>query len=348
MTEYWKSTEKKFCDFCKCWIANNRASIDFHERGKRHIGNVEKKIKDVGRKSQKDQKAKDYEARQLKIMEQNAMKSYMNDVYLKSDYSSQFVELPEGYAPEGEAGPSAMPTVKTQAELQAEAKQKIKEQAEMKAMQIQAERDAKEAAAKRAAEAAGSSYTPVVKLGPGATSTEVLGTQRLRPKNFRFQKKLPKWYEAKDKDDVSYYWNVITKATTYDKPADGFVSLELQERNRKEEEEKQKTREEQWQIMKNPLKNPLPECDKPTPFGAWTEVKSAEESEHVDLQLPKNNRVQPVLPVFTEEEMPEIKFKEKVVKSLAPGPGCSSEPVAFKKRKIQNFRGRQRKDDDDD
>lgn len=23
-TEYWKSTGKKFCDFCKCWIADNK------------------------------------------------------------------------------------------------------------------------------------------------------------------------------------------------------------------------------------------------------------------------------------------------------------------------------------
>lgn len=63
------------------------------------------------------------------MMEQKAMKSYMADVYLNADYSSQFTELPEDYAPDGVvAGPSAMPTVQTQADLQAEAKKKIKEQ----------------------------------------------------------------------------------------------------------------------------------------------------------------------------------------------------------------------------
>ena len=25
MTEYWKSQAKKFCDFCKCWISDNKA-----------------------------------------------------------------------------------------------------------------------------------------------------------------------------------------------------------------------------------------------------------------------------------------------------------------------------------
>lgn len=62
------------------------------------------------------------------MMEQKAMKSYMADVYLNADYSSQFTELPEDFVPEGVAGPSAMPTVQTQADLQAEAKKKIKEQ----------------------------------------------------------------------------------------------------------------------------------------------------------------------------------------------------------------------------
>lgn len=51
------------------------------------------------------------------------------------------------------------------------------------------------------------------------------------------------------------------------------MSIELQERNRKEEEEKVKKKEQQWQIMKNPLKMSLPESEKPSPFGQWTEVK---------------------------------------------------------------------------
>lgn len=89
-------------------------------------------------------------------------------------------------------------------------------QAEMRKMQIQAERDAKEAAAKRAAEAAaGPAFKAVVKLGPGATSTEVLGTEIKRSKNYRFQKKLPNWYEAKTDEGSLYYWNVITKGTCW-------------------------------------------------------------------------------------------------------------------------------------
>jgi hypothetical protein len=49
--------------------------------------------------------------------------------------------------------------------------------------------------------------------------------------------------------------------------------MELQERNKKEEEDKVKKKEQQWQIMKNPLRTSMPEAEKPTPFGQWTEVK---------------------------------------------------------------------------
>jgi len=69
-------------------------------------------------------------------------------------------------------------------------------------------------------------------------------------------------------------------------------------------------------------------------------------SEHVDLELPQQTRFQPELPTFTEEEAPEIKFKEKVIKSIAPSASSSGEPIAFKKRKIQKFQARQRNDDD--
>ena len=32
-TEYWKSNTRKFCEYCKCWFADNKASINFHEAG---------------------------------------------------------------------------------------------------------------------------------------------------------------------------------------------------------------------------------------------------------------------------------------------------------------------------
>lgn len=28
--DYWKSQEKKYCDFCKCWIADNKPVSNFN------------------------------------------------------------------------------------------------------------------------------------------------------------------------------------------------------------------------------------------------------------------------------------------------------------------------------
>ncbi len=28
MSEYWKSNAKKYCDYCKVWISDNKASIN--------------------------------------------------------------------------------------------------------------------------------------------------------------------------------------------------------------------------------------------------------------------------------------------------------------------------------
>ncbi|CAG7729967.1 unnamed protein product [Allacma fusca] len=56
MTEYWKSQEKTFCDICKCWLTDNKSSVDFHKNGKRHKENVEKRLKDIQRKNKSDEK----------------------------------------------------------------------------------------------------------------------------------------------------------------------------------------------------------------------------------------------------------------------------------------------------
>ena len=47
MSEYWKSNAKKYCDYCKVWISDNKASINIHESGKNHKDNVKAKLEDV-------------------------------------------------------------------------------------------------------------------------------------------------------------------------------------------------------------------------------------------------------------------------------------------------------------
>lgn len=67
--DYWKSQGRKFCDFCKCWIADNKPSIDFHEGGKKHKENVSKRLKEIHKNSAKQAKQNKKFADDIKKME---------------------------------------------------------------------------------------------------------------------------------------------------------------------------------------------------------------------------------------------------------------------------------------
>ncbi|XP_012062904.1 PREDICTED: WW domain-binding protein 4 [Atta cephalotes] len=78
--DYWKSQGRKFCDFCKCWIADNKPSIDFHEGGKKHKENVSKRLKEIHKNSAKQAKQNKKFEDDLKKMENAAMAAYLKDV----------------------------------------------------------------------------------------------------------------------------------------------------------------------------------------------------------------------------------------------------------------------------
>jgi len=67
--DYWKSQSRKFCDFCKCWIADNKPSIDFHEGGKKHKENVSKRLKEIHKNSAKQMKQNKKFEHDIKKME---------------------------------------------------------------------------------------------------------------------------------------------------------------------------------------------------------------------------------------------------------------------------------------
>ena len=80
MSEYWKSIPKKFCDVCKCWFTDNKASVEFHERGLRHQNNVKKKLAELTKRNQVQKHATDkYNAELMKI-EAAAMGAFAKDI----------------------------------------------------------------------------------------------------------------------------------------------------------------------------------------------------------------------------------------------------------------------------
>ena len=80
MAEYWKSQPKKFCDFCKCWITDNKASVDFHERGKKHQENVKIKIQEVKKKGAERRQEQEQLHDDLAAIEAAALKAYKKDI----------------------------------------------------------------------------------------------------------------------------------------------------------------------------------------------------------------------------------------------------------------------------
>ncbi|XP_040281332.1 WW domain-binding protein 4 [Bufo bufo] len=80
MADYWKSQPKKFCTYCKCWIADNKPSVEFHERGKNHKENVIKKISEIKKKSVAKAKEDEKKSKEFAAMEEAALKAYEEDI----------------------------------------------------------------------------------------------------------------------------------------------------------------------------------------------------------------------------------------------------------------------------
>ncbi|XP_056157376.1 WW domain-binding protein 4 [Lampris incognitus] len=80
MADYWKSQPKKFCQYCKCWIADNKPSIEFHERGKNHKENVAAKIAEIKKKSIDKAKQDERMSKEFAAMEEAALKAYQEDM----------------------------------------------------------------------------------------------------------------------------------------------------------------------------------------------------------------------------------------------------------------------------
>lgn len=78
--DYWKSQPRKFCQYCKCWIADNKPSIEFHERGKNHKENVAAKITEIKKKSIEKAKQEERMSKEFAAMEEAALKAYQEDL----------------------------------------------------------------------------------------------------------------------------------------------------------------------------------------------------------------------------------------------------------------------------
>ncbi|XP_020145926.1 WW domain-binding protein 4 [Microcebus murinus] len=375
MADYWKSQPKKFCDYCKCWIADNRPSVEFHERGKNHKENVAKRISEIKQKSLDKAKEEEKASKEFAAMEAAALKAYQEDLKrlgLESEISEPSISPVTSTVP-----PSS--TSNQQKEQKGKKKKK------------------KDPPKGRWVEGITSEgYHYYYDLISGASQWE-------KPEGFEgnLKKTAVKtiWVEGLSEDGYTYYYNTETGESRWEKP-DDFIphtgdlptgkvnekslgSLEESkssdshsdsDSNREQEAEGEEVSTEtkktkiKFKEKKNSDEGTDPETQKEksiqkqnslgsneekpktlkksNPYGEWQEIKQEVEShEEVDLELPSAEN-ESVSTSDADGGEPKVVFKEKTVTSL----GVMAEGVApvFKKRRIENGKSRNLRQRGDD
>lgn len=363
MADYWKSNDRKYCDFCQCWIADNKPSIQFHESGRRHKQNVQKRITDISRNSYKAQKEQNKVDAEMRKMNDAAMKAYMQDISAGADISSralaeqQKAEAAAAAAAVADAEPAAGPSVGPRAP-----KKKIGREADP--FYIPGDFSDEEG--------------PPPSKATAAAIAEAAKKKRLEEISQMGHGSL--WVEALTEEGYTYYWHVKTNESVWEPPKEGFMKKEEYEKismvvlQKQEEAIKKevkyevenaqeiaaKLKREQMAKMyehNRRVKEEIETIADPKrqkreeeaaleaaagPYGRWQTVEHREE-QPVDLELPAVP--EPLYVPSAVPDVPERKFKEKTVSHIPGDEKSALNDTFFKKRKV-NRNARQRLDVD--
>lgn len=225
MADYWKSQPRKFCQYCKCWIADNKPSIEFHERGKNHKENVAAKISEIKKKSIDKAKQEERTSKEFAAMEEAALKAYQEDLKRMEREEAGLPVQTTTAKPQPQPQPQAKPQAKKQQKKE-KASKKPRDQTEAQVW-VEGQTD----------DGHIYYYNTVTGESTWEKPEGFQGQCSAQPGQMESSSGCP-WMEAVSPDGYTYYYNSETGETTWEKPAD-FPSNEASGSGSNREEESQ-------------------------------------------------------------------------------------------------------------
>ncbi|KAI4500603.1 hypothetical protein M0802_004195 [Mischocyttarus mexicanus] len=231
--DYWKSQGRKFCDFCKCWIADNKPSIDFHEGGKKHKENVCKKLKEIHINSAKQAKQNKKFEDDMKKMENAAMAAYLKDVenntrdmtadrLIKEKLNRSEFSVPQNANLMPVAAPETIPRYRQH--NYRNFSQEIDPCDSMALTRFSHAKNQQSA-----------SFFENKTQGKNK-ACKGKGKRKRAPEDDGRKKAVRKlWYEALSPEGYTYYWHVETNESVWEPPEEGYMTLIEQEEEVKEQ-----------------------------------------------------------------------------------------------------------------
>ncbi|KAM3584984.1 uncharacterized protein V6R79_004394 [Siganus canaliculatus] len=324
MADYWKSQPRKFCQYCKCWIADNKPSVEFHERGKNHKENVAAKIAEIKKKSLDKAKQEERMSKEFAAMEEAALKAYQEDLK-RMEREAAGISSPVQTASSLSQSkplvqPLVKPQVKPQAKSQAPKQQKGKARGGKKPMQrtqaraqVWVEGQTDDGNIYYYNTVTGESQWEKPESFQGGSSAFTQPAQTESSADYP-------WMEAVSPEGYTYYYNKETGESIWEKPAD-FPSNEASESN---------TEEDNQEESSNPEPESLPEGEEGSTGASASQEPEVSEEANKQPNVPKisfrkrkaepepagNESEDRTSEDASKEEAEEMR-KEEVVQSMA-------------------------------